>query len=360
MRFSGQHWMVEDVRQNIRFRLLQADLCYLERAPASERFGDALELMLKITGLNVTLIWLVTFIQRTLNESSAHQGSMDKVLDLDLDYFVWPIVHDRSEDQGRPLNEDFDYVASPKQLREFLEGSCGLSTSTKLPGASFVEHVDAFWTWDRWIHEKKISPQFEIAHVDAHADFGVGMDETSWVHLLTELLALPPECRNHPRTGLDGLHSGSYMAFALGNRWIANAKYVYPVAPFDLSPVDDSNDQTTGASFRKIQAILAELDEESEDDGCPNDIIPMYFRNKDVRTGLIELPHFTPHKKDQVFWSEDLSPVHREPPVPFECVPGNTYKDSGFTHLVVAQSPGYLPEEADKLMAVVREYFKPT
>ena len=58
--------MVEDVRQNIRFRLLQADLCYLGRAPASERFGDALELMLKITGLNVTLIWLVTFIQRTL------------------------------------------------------------------------------------------------------------------------------------------------------------------------------------------------------------------------------------------------------------------------------------------------------
>jgi hypothetical protein len=153
---------------------------------------------------------------------------MDKILDLDLDYFVWPIVHNQTEEHGRPPAEDFDYIASEVDVRQFLEDRCGLNTSNKLPGAEFVEHVDAFWTWDRWIREGKISNKFEVAHVDAHADLGVGWGDTSWIHLLIELLALPPEERNQPRTGGDGLHSGSYLAFAIGNRWISRANYVYP------------------------------------------------------------------------------------------------------------------------------------
>jgi hypothetical protein len=32
---------------------------------------------------------------------------MDKILDLDLDYFVWPIAHNRAEEHGRPPG-DFD------------------------------------------------------------------------------------------------------------------------------------------------------------------------------------------------------------------------------------------------------------
>lgn len=281
---------------------------------------------------------------------------MDKILDFDLDYFVWPIVHNRAEEHGRPPAGDFDYIASEEQVRQFLEDRCGLSTSNKLPGGEFVEHVDAFWTWDRWIREGKISAQFEVAHVDAHADLGVGWNDSSWVHLLIELLALPPEERNQPKAGGAGLHSGSYLAFAIGNRWISRAKYVYPLESPSLAPRDNPNDHTMEAFVRRMHPILHG---EPEDDGCPSDVMAPYFRNGAPSTRVIELPHFTPEQKEQVFWSGDLDPVHREPPVPFECIPGDAYSDSGFTHIVVAQSPIYLPESADELMAVVREYFDP-
>jgi hypothetical protein len=98
---------------------------------------------------------------------------------------------------------------------------------------------------------------------------------------------------------------------------------------------------------------------EAENDGCPSDVMAMYFRDQDPSSRVIELPHFTQQQKEQIFWSSDLHPVHREPPVPFECTPGDTYSDSGFTHIVIAQSPVYLPESADKLMAVCREYMQP-
>ena len=77
------------------------------------------------------------------------------------------------------------------------------------------------------------------------------------------------------------------------------------------------------------------------------------------QTSLIELPHFTREQRNLIFCLKDLIPAHKEPTVPFECVSGDTYSDSGHTHVVVAQSPIYLPEIADGLMAVVREYFDP-
>lgn len=281
---------------------------------------------------------------------------MEKILDLDLDYFVWPTAYNRAAEHGRPLAEDFDYIASDEQLRHFLENRCGLSTTNRLPGAEFVEHVNAFWTWDRWMREGRLSTQFEVVHVDGHADLGVGWNDSSWVHLLIELLALPPEKRNHPKTGDNGLHSGSYLAFAIGNRWISRTKYVYPVVPAWLAPVNDPSDYSMEAFVRRMTPTLYG---EPEDDGLPTDLMALYFRNEDPRTGLIEMPHFAPEQKDQATWSTGVEPVHKEPPMPFECIPGDTYSNSGFTHIVVAQSPVYLPESADRLMAVVREYFDP-
>jgi hypothetical protein len=110
------------------------------------------------------------------------------------------------------------------------------------------------------------------------------------------------------------------------------------------------------ALVRRIHPILHR---EPNDDVCPNDLMALYFRNEDPSTGVIELPHFTPDQKDQIHLSSDLHSAHKEPSVSFQCISGGAYNDSGFTHIVVAQSPIYLPEPADKLMAVVRDYFDP-
>jgi hypothetical protein len=82
---------------------------------------------------------------------------MDKILDLDLDYFVWPIAHWRGPDHGRPSMDDFEYVASEEDLCRFLEEQCSLSHNVGLPGAEVVEHVEAFWTWDRWVREEIVT-----------------------------------------------------------------------------------------------------------------------------------------------------------------------------------------------------------
>src|SRR6266851_1477060 len=62
------------------------------------------------------------------------------VLDLDLDFFVWPVV--RGPVEGRPSDSDLA-CASPEQVRLFLEEQCGLSrenesmaTAGELPAMS--------------------------------------------------------------------------------------------------------------------------------------------------------------------------------------------------------------------------------
>ena len=257
------------------------------------------------------------------------------------------------------MNHETDLVivgAGPVGLMcAYLAERCGLSTTRKLPGAAFGEHIDAFWTWDRWIREGKLTVPFEVAHVDAHAD--LGLRDSSWVYLLTELLGLPPTERNHPRTGSDALNSGSYLAYALANRWIASAKYVHPTIPSSLVSKDDPNDMSMEAFVRRFSPTL---DEEHEDDGCPDDIMTVYFRDEDPKSRVIELRHFSrEQRQEMIYGSKNLRPVHREPPVPFDFVAGDAFSENGFTHIVVAQSPDFLPESADLLMEICKEYFDP-
>jgi hypothetical protein len=49
--------------------------------------------------------------------------------------------------------------------------------------------------------------------------------------------------------------------------------------------------------------------------------------------------------------------LRREPAVPNKYVAGSDYKGSGFTHMILAQSPGYTPASADALISVITQYF---
>src|SRR5215469_2488049 len=115
---------------------------------------------------------------------------MQTVLDLDLDFFVWPIARDIT-DEGHRLDPREYHTRTEIYVRSFLESRCGLSTTHPIPGRCVVNHVEAFPAWREWITRGSLSKRFDVVHVDAHADLGAGSWNPSPRYFETELLRLP-------------------------------------------------------------------------------------------------------------------------------------------------------------------------
>ena len=273
---------------------------------------------------------------------------MHTILDLDLDFFVWPIERDRAEDEPR-LDEKEFAPQSAEQVREFLEKRCGLSTTRPIPGRFVVHHVDAFTTWRDWLGNGALSQPFDVVHVDAHADLGAGWNQSAKFYE-TELLALPLEQRGSPQVGTDSTNSGNYLVAAVANRWIRSLTYVYPTEPKPPDPEE----------IRKSQAmenLRQFLSDDNEDERYPNDLAPFCFKDWNPRTRTIQLREYSRSHYSLV--DRNTAPVHVEPEVPFDWKKAEEFTFSDFTHFVVAQSPAYTPAAADPLLEVIREYFTP-
>jgi hypothetical protein len=257
---------------------------------------------------------------------------MHTILDLDLDFFVDPIEHDMPDSGDRLPSEEYS-VASESQVADLLEHRCSLDVQKPLPGREVVHHVDAFWTWKEWIAKGVLEAPFNVVHVDAHSDLGIG--ERGWKYLMSELLLRDVNDRSNPPEGADGLSSGSYLAFAAANRWIANLVHVYP------------------AHMRII----------TDPDGvrAPGDYVRFYMRDFDFRTNLIELRHYPADEALYAIMKDGPPPsTHVEPPIPFTWFPENEFSGRTFTHMIVAQSPAFTPVTADLLLPLIRRYFSPT
>ena len=276
---------------------------------------------------------------------------MEFVLDLDLDFFVWPISHYQEGIQRLP-DEECQNLFTEEQVRQFLEKRCSMSRNNKIPGQQIVEHEQAFRVWRRWLDEGKIVAPFGVVHVDAHADLGAGVNKTCY-YVETDLLARPPQDRSDPPFGASALNSGNYLVFAIANRWIGHLTYVYPTEP--ILP-DGRHSDAPGTL--QLENLRRELINMTEDDYLPppvGDLPPWCFPNGDWKTGVIRLVHRT--RKD--FLNPDSTPIHTEPSIPFEVQPYTEFEFSGFTHVLVAQSPQYTPVRADQLLPIIREYFEP-
>jgi hypothetical protein len=293
---------------------------------------------------------------------------MDCVLDLDLDFFVRPIAY--WPDQGRRSNHEYQHAKSDK-VRDFLEQKCHLSTASKIQGQEVEEHQDAFWIWRRWLDEKKLSEPFTVIHVDAHADLGFG--DGGWIYLLTEFLALSIEHRRSPRVGHSGLNSGNFLAFAVGNRWISDLRYVTPNCapaklvehnfnivltmggePVDKLPVSKAQDEALAKRSGAEAKLPCRITERGNH---PVDLLRVLFQGDHWRTGFIELKQYCPEDVCAAVDGLHPSPVSVEPAIPFDLISERDFQFSGFTHMILAQSPQYTPESADQLLPIIREYF---
>ena len=280
-------------------------------------------------------------------------GRMDKVLDLDLDFFVWPTVDDTGRHgvskRARPPKTRFTRIATELEVSEFLEKQCGLSKAHKLPGREAKEHIDAFSVWREWLIQGRLSLPFTVVHVDAHSDLGSGLNNT-FHYISTGLLSLPLESRRCPTFGPRHLNSGNYLAGAIANRWVQHLTYVYPSDPEPSAPPpDDLSEAMTSAQLLRALRRREGLREETPQ---PPFLPEWCFRDGRIEFGIVELRRF----QDGPNWHM-RDPLSTEPPVEFRTVEDYLFSETEFTHMFLAQSPQYVPKEADALLDVIREYF---
>lgn len=273
---------------------------------------------------------------------------MHTILDLDLDFFVWPPFRRRPEEARLPRSA-WRRLASEVEVRLFLENRCNLSSRAPVSGSEAEEHQDAFRFWRQWIDDGRIIAPFKVVHVDAHSDLGSGMNRSP-IFIETELLAKSIKERTHPAFGSDQLNSGNYLLGAIAARWISELVYVYPADPTEVEPLEQGGLQRFEDEVREIARLLA-----TNQGPSVSDLPAWIFRNGDWKTHLIELKHYHPSPSHRSY--ADYAPVHIEPPVPFHWIEEHEFTSAGITHMFLARSPQYTPAEADKLLAVIREYF---
>jgi hypothetical protein len=239
-----------------------------------------------------------------------------RVLDIDLDAFVDPIAY---WPRGGRLDNDFYSSWSEVRLRQFLERQCGLSTKDLLPGV-FVEQHDSAYDELANIYERH--GPIDLTHVDGHADLGMG--DPSWVYMHKVLLQLPMAQRGSPLRGNDGMNLGSWLVYVAAAGWLKQVTFVHP---------------HEGA----------------------NDLPPLYFRNADPSTRILELKRYD--QADLGSSTPDyeklskVAPAQTDPEIPFKTVTLDAFMaPATFNFCLLCQSPSYTPTSADALIPIIREY----
>lgn len=119
------------------------------------------------------------------------------------------------------------------------------------------------------------------------------------------------------RRGPRGLEEGNYLAFAIACRWLRWLDYVHPPG------------------------------------GC-NDVLQILFKNRDPRSGLIELTRFPLGSDATASRRGRVEPLSIEPAVPLRSVRMEDFEIAGpFDFGYVSVSPRFAPPQAEKLLPVI-------
>ena len=147
-----------------------------------------------------------------------------RVLDIDLDFFLagcCPLA-----DRGRrPELFGHEPWESGRVLR-FLEDNCGLSKDRPIPGRIFETHDSALELWRDMLEAKRLTAPFDVTHIDAHSDLGIGYPGPGYV--LNGVLPIRYDKRADVEKyrRLNELDEANYLLFALAFRWISSLENV--------------------------------------------------------------------------------------------------------------------------------------
>ena len=238
---------------------------------------------------------------------------MQRVLDLDLDFFVYGAEHFRDFEAGRLDDAEFPSWSVDDALG-FLRERCGLTD--RLPGVVVENHSEIFFHWRDAVTGGRLAAPFSVTHVDAHADLGLG--DAGWVPLLTEVMHRPPEKRVDPG---DALGDGNFLAFAVACRWVADITYVYG-------------------------------------EGGGSDVMPYLMEDYDPRASHICIPALTLADKEALMSWNKPKVERREPRVPFQMTRWETWRTEGeFDAVSLCRSPAFTPPAADSVFDAIRGQF---
>jgi hypothetical protein len=237
---------------------------------------------------------------------------MQRVLDIDLDFFVEPIAYNRKREH--PRLEAGDHSVWPMaRAMSFLRERCLLDGPR--PGFAVEHHGEVFERWRGAIDAGILEPPFHVTHVDAHADLGLG--EGGWVHLLTEVPTLPLDRR--PSASALRLADADFLAFAVGCRWLSDVVYV------------------------------------KHADVRGSDVHPHLRENFDRSSQRVRLAALTPDELAALRARRPPSVEYTEPAVVVEEVPWERFQaDRQFDLVCLARSPPYTPASADVLYEEIR------
>lgn len=239
---------------------------------------------------------------------------MQRVLDLDLDFFADGVAHYRDAGMGRLSAED--YPPWPlEQAMSFLRDRCRLDAAR--PGAAVEHHREVFTKWQHLIAAGILEVPFHVTHVDAHADLSYG--EIGYQYVLTTLVHMPVEQR--ARAAATRVTSGDYLAHAIGCRWVADVVYVFcPGGGDDVHPYMRENFNRDASALRLSALSTAQVQ------------------------ALLE------NRTPQV--------TYDEPRVPLVEVRAADYQgDDSFDFVFLARSPEFTSAAADTLFEAIRSEF---
>ena len=240
---------------------------------------------------------------------------MHRVLDIDLDFFVQPVVFMVASD-GPRLPEDEYSSWSVDEAEQFLRGPCGLTG--KLPGWVIEHHDEAFARWRDAVGAGMLDPPFHVTHIDAHADLGNG--DTGYKHLITEVMHRPVEERSAPEVVEPALSCGNWLSFAVACQWVSDLDYVF----------------------------------------CPgggSDILGFYM--SDDSTGL-QLRAATGEQlsRERHSYGEERLQGEPDPVVPLRQIRAEDFSaDGSYDAIVLCRSPGFTPASADAIFNLIRQDF---
>jgi hypothetical protein len=258
-----------------------------------------------------------------------------RVLDLDLDFFLCGKAHFRDSAEER-LDPD-EYPPWPLDLvMTFLTKRCQLDEP--LPGFVVEQHSELFYRWGEATKAGQMASPFEVVHVDAHADLGLG--DVSYAYLMGELAFEPIEHRyeilkkRRPGSrkemidlGNHALTDGNWLMFALACGWIS-----------DLTNVTNSC-------------------AEGSDGARPGDLMRVLMQDFDMQADHLQV---VGTREEAWRWAGSRPAVidHRDPPVPFATKVSREYQAAGpFDLVCLTRSPQYTPAEADPIFDVIVERF---
>lgn len=240
---------------------------------------------------------------------------MNRVLDIDLDFFVRPPAHWRADDGAR-LPEDEYETWSAEDALSFLRGPVGLAS--KVRGWVIEHHDEAFAKWRDAIANNQLQAPFHVTHLDAHAD--LGYPNSGLRYLLTEVMHRPAAERYEDAVIKHCINFGNWLAFAVACQWVHDLDYVFGVGGGSDIPGPYLNEDFTGLQFRA--ATVAELD-------------------RQIRSIGVERLTGPP-----------------DPVVPLRQVRAEEFAANGpYDTIVLCRSPGYTPSSADSLFDLIRAEF---